>query len=136
MPDLDDGKWHEDFEKYLTKFRPLVPESLPQQELRLARTKPYFRFATAALGAIMLVILGFLSFRMLNQGAPERAISTSVQTHSLEQPLTIRNVDQLLADAPSYKSAIDQLALPRVSSVPAKERQSALAVLAKEKIKL
>jgi hypothetical protein len=48
----------------------------------------------------------------------------------------MRDANSLLASAPSYKAVLDEMAFhPRGSTVP-KDKQSAVAVLSKEKIKL
>jgi hypothetical protein len=60
----------------------------------------------------------------------------SVTVNAPMQPLTMRDANALLATAPSYKAALDELAFHRQRSTVAKGKQSGLAVLAKEKIKL
>jgi hypothetical protein len=52
------------------------------------------------------------------------------------QPLTMRDANALLATAPSYKAALDEMAFHHQPSTVPKDKQSGLAVLAKEKIKL
>jgi hypothetical protein len=47
----------------------------------------------------------------------------------------MRDANTLLATAPSYKMALDEMAFHRRSTVP-KDKQSAVEVLAKERIKL
>lgn len=135
MPDLDD----EQFEKYLKGFRPLPPDALPVRDLGplpARRARPLL-LATAGLGAIAAVILGVASFHVLNHHtSSETRPSTSVRGPVPGQPLTLRDANALLEAAPSYKSAMDELAFPRESSTMPNKNQSALAVLAKEKIQL
>jgi hypothetical protein len=78
-----------------------------------------------------------ISLRIPSHQIPsERDHPALIQAHAPTQPLTIHDVDALLAKSSSFKSLMDELAFPaNVSTVP-KEKQSALAVLAKEKIKL
>jgi hypothetical protein len=131
VPDLDD----EQFEKYLTRFRPLIPDPLPVRKLKPMR-RPRL-LATAVLGAVAIVILGVVSFRILDRHPPAGSQrSASVENLGPAHPLTLREANALLETAPSYKSAMDDLAFPRQSSTVPKENQSALALLAKEKIKL
>lgn len=134
MPDLAD----EQFEKYLEEFCPLVPDALPLTELRPERHRPRtLILATAALAAVAMVILGVASFQRLNhRSSSETGSSISVRGPVPAHPLTLRQADALLETAPSYKSAMDELAFPPQSSAVPKENQSALAVLAKEKMKL
>jgi hypothetical protein len=48
----------------------------------------------------------------------------------------MHDANALLAKAPSCKALMNELALRPSSSTPSKKKQSAFAVLAKEKIKL
>ena len=59
----------------------------------------------------------------------------SIELALPKQALTMREANALLASAPSYKAAVDSMAFHNQGSFP-KDKQSALAVLAKEKIKL
>jgi len=134
VPDLDD----EQFETYLREFRPLVPDAPPVRDLRPARNRrrPLI-LAAVALGVVASVILGVASFRLLNyRGSIDFNRTASVGGLVSRQPLTLRDVNGLLATAPSYKSAMDELVFPRHRSIVPDQSQSALAVLAKEKIKL
>ncbi len=134
MPDLDDDQ----FEKYLKKFRPLVPESLPAGELRPARHRARPLLLTAAaVGMAAIVILGVARLRVISRpGSTEPEHSAWVERRGPAHPLTLRDANALLATAPSYKSAMDELVLPRRRSTAPNETQSALTVLAKERIKL
>jgi hypothetical protein len=130
VPDLDD----EQLETYLKRFRPLLPDALPSGEVRRA---PQRRLSLAiwALGAVAVLIWGLVSIRN-HAFSGESSHSASVEIIVPSQPLTMREVNALLATAPSYKSVMDELALPGHTATVPKEKQSALAVLAKEKIKL
>jgi hypothetical protein len=134
VPNLDD----EQFEKYLKGFRPLLPDALPVRDFGpppARRVRPLL-FATAGLGAIA-AILGIASFHVLNHhSSVQPDHSASVENLVPAHPLTLREANALLETAPSYKLAMDELAFPRQSSAVSKQNQSALAVLAKEKMKL
>ena len=128
MPTLDDD---ERFESYLRQFRPLVPEALPIPR----RPRSVTWIWAAAFAAV--VILGVLGLRMVSHRTGRQGTTpASVEVVQPTRPLTMRNANALLASAPSYKAAVDSMAFhPQDSTIP-KDKQSALAVLAKEKIKL
>jgi hypothetical protein len=131
VPDLDD----EQFEEYLKRFRPLVPDPLPVRKLGPA-PRPLI-LAAAALGTVAIIVLGVASLRILKQhGSVAPDHSASVENLVPARPLTLRDANVLLETSPSYKSAMDELAFPCQRSTVPKENQSALALLAKEKIKL
>lgn len=126
----------ERFESYLKQFRPLLPDALPTP----TRERPSSRhrnFAIWSVGAAAVIILGAIGWRMIpgrlsgRPGNPQPvAVSAPIR------PLTMRDANALLATAPSYKAVLDEMAFhPRPSTVP-NDRQSAVAVLSKEKIKL
>lgn len=131
MPDLD----NERFEKYLKQFRPLVPDDLPV-EIRPAPRR-HLALAIWAMGAVAMVIFGVTSLRILNHRVPDQSShSVSVKLPAPTPSLTMRHANNLLATAPSYKAVMNELAFPPKSSSISKDKQSALAVLGKEKIKL
>lgn len=89
---------------------------------------------TAAAATVILSVAGFRILNRHSSGEPSHSIS--VEGFVPGQPLTLRDANGLLATAPSYKSAMDELASPRQSSTVPSQKESALAALAKEKIKL
>jgi hypothetical protein len=128
-PDENDG-----FEAYLKQFRPVAPDALPQriQQSRRSRSLLWMWAAGFATVAILGSVALQVSSRVRQQGtAPAR-----VEAVRLGQPLTIRNANALLAAAPSYKAAMDSMVFQHQDSTIPENQQSALAVLAKEKIKL
>jgi hypothetical protein len=58
------------------------------------------------------------------------------ERHAPSEPLTIRNANAWLATAPSFKAAVDDLAFRSQTSPLPQDKQSAVAVLSKEKIGL
>ena len=131
MPDLDSER----FVKYLKQFRPLVPDDLPV-EIRLA-PRSHLALAIWAMGAVAIVIFGVTSLRILNHRVPDQSnLSVSIKLPTPTLSLTMRHANNLLATAPSYKAVMNELAFPPKSSSISKDKQSALAVLGKEKIKL
>jgi hypothetical protein len=131
VQDLD----NERFEKYLKQFRPLVADDLPV-EIRPAPRR-YLAVAVWPMGAVAVVILVLTSLRILNHRVTDQANhSFSIKLPEPTPSLTIRRANNLLATAPSYKAVMNELAFPAKSSSISKDKQSALAVLGKEKIKL
>lgn len=131
MPTLDEDR----FETYLRQFQPVVPDRLPVKERREGRWRYWVQISLA--GATAIVILGSVTFRILmHRVAQKHENPISVEMIELTQPLRIADANTLLATAPSYRSAMRELAFsPAVSTFP-KNKHSAFAVLAKEKTKL
>lgn len=132
MPDSDDER----FETYLKQFRPLLPDALPAKGIGPDRRRRLV-FTICAVGSVIaMVILGVATLRVRNQRITGES-DQSVTVNGVEPtPLTMRSANALLANAPSYKAAMNELAFPVESSTIPKDKQSALAVLGKEKINL
>ena len=131
MPNLDDER----FEKYLKQFRPLAPDGLPA-EIRPAPRR-HLALAAWAVGAVATVIFGVVILRILEHRVPDQPNHTaSVKLSAATSSLTMRHANDLLLKAPSYKAAMNELAFPSKSSTISNDKQSALAVLSKEKIRL
>jgi hypothetical protein len=131
----------ERFEIYLKKFRPLMPDALLVSERRPVPRRR-FVLAIGVAGALAMVIIGIASLRIFHHPmAVDSDRSGSLRSSSLQwpaptPPLTMRDANALLAKAPSYKALMNELALRPNGSTPSKKKQSAFAVLGKEKIKL
>lgn len=136
----------ERFEIYLKKFRPLMPDALLVSERRPVPRRR-FVLAIGVAGALAMVIIGIASLRIFHHPmAVDSDRSGSLRSSSLRSsslqwpaptpPLTMRDANALLAKAPSYKALMNELALRPNGSTPSKKKQSAFAVLGKEKIKL
>lgn len=128
MPILDD----EQFENYLKEFRPVASEPLSLQiEKQLSRARRPFVLAAWAAACAASVLLAFLWWPR-----PKPAQPMSVPQVAASQSLTIGRANSLLTHAPSLKEAFDELSFqPKPASQP-EGKQSALAVLGKENIKL
>jgi hypothetical protein len=126
----------ERFENYLRQFRPLVPDALPIQRRESASSR-YRVLAIWCAGAAAVIVVGTFGFRMIRSRVSQSPrTSEPVVLNAPMRPLTMSAANALLATAPSYKSALDEMAFhPQRSTVP-KDKQSAISVLAKEKIKL
>ena len=132
MPNPDDQ-----FEAHLKSFQPLIPDPLPALEhTRVVRRLPRLAGWIAA-GAVMAI------FAVLAWRAQKAQVVVPVVTkldsgdmRPLRGPLTQQNINEWLARAPSFKTAVDHLGFrPETSSIQ-QGKQSAVAVLSEERIKL
>ena len=133
MPTPEDEK----FECYLKAFRPLTPDPLPADGLVRApqRWQALRLWGAVAAALLMIGIAGLLSsVRYLPQNHTAR--NPPLVGWFAPVPLTLRTANASLASAPSYKAAFDHLAFRSQSSKLPEGKQSAIAVLAKEKVKL
>ena len=131
MPTLDDDR----FEAYLRQFQPVVPDGLPVKERSNGRWRHWVQISLA--GATAIVILGSVTFRIIKHRVAQKPGNPiSVEMIEPTHPLRIADANTLLATAPSYRSAMQELAFRPEGSTFPKNKHSALAALAKEKIKL
>jgi uracil-DNA glycosylase len=131
VPTLDDER----FETYLKRFRPMVPDGLPIKKRKRESWRFWLQIAVA--GATVIVILGSAALRItMNRVGHKPGNPRPVAVIEMTRPLRIGDANALLTTAPSYESAIRDLAFRPERSIFPKTKQSALAVLAKEKIKL
>lgn len=131
-----DHRHDERFETYLRKFRPQVPDPLPAREMKRA-SRPHFGLTIWAAGcALTVAILLAATLRIVSQRRAEESHHAAAVKLTVSTPLTMRRANDLLAAAPSYKDLMNQLTFPSNSPLLPKDKQSALAVLSKEKIKL
>ena len=122
----------ERFEAYLKQFKALSPDPLPLEHRQSLRTRWIVGIAAA--------VTAILSFTALHtsrgHGTTSVVNPVRVEAHAPSQPLTLRSANDMLRTQPSYKAALDALAISdRKSAIP-DDKQSAIAVLAKERIKL
>lgn len=133
IPDND-----EQFERFLKQFRPLAPEPLSSRKHGGATRSPFVLAAWAAAVAAVL-IAAWLSMhpRPNPTPSPEGTASlTRVEQLINPQPLTIGSANALLAHAPSFKAAVDQVGFQSQATQLSKGTHSALAALSKENTKL
>jgi len=126
----------EKFEAHLKQFRPVDPQPFPV-ERRVHAPQRWFVLAAWAAAAAAVVAVAVLGFHP-RPGRIAPPVETFAIADQLVKPqtLTIRTANALLATAPSFKEAIDQMAFPpKPAPLPA-DKHSALAELSKEKIKL
>jgi hypothetical protein len=127
---------NEQFEAYLKRFHPIAPEPVPTLSVGpSSRRSPPLEIWLAPVAAILLigvVILHVRSRIVVSKTASDAAIS---ERHTPSEPLTI-SANAWLATAPSFKAGVDDLAFcPQTNPLP-QGKQSAVAVLSKEKIRL
>ena len=126
MPILDD----EQLERYLKEFHPLAPESLLIEEQPNRARRPWVLTAWAAACAAPLLLV------LLVWHGPKPPQPAIVPQLAGSQSLTIGRANALLVRAPSLKEAFDQLSFPSQPVSQPAGKQSALAVLSKDNIKL
>ena len=133
MPIRDD----EQFENYLKEFRPVMPEPLTVKEEVRTKRRPLVLAAWAAVAVILVIVM--LSIRFYQRPSPMQEAGTSsprVEPLNGPQPLTIASANELLAQAPSFKAAVESVVFQPGAEPVAEGKHSALALLSKEKIKL
>lgn len=127
----------EKFEFYLKEFHPLTPAPLPAHAfVRVPRSsRPLQLWGAFAFAVLIIGIAGVLmQLRHIPEGP--KAGNEAPAGLFVPTPLTLRSANASLASAPSYKAALDNMAFRSQSSTVPQGKQSAVAILAKEKIKL
>jgi hypothetical protein len=133
---INDPPIDEKFEAHLKQFRPLAPQPLPV-ESRVRVPRRWLVFTAWAATAAAVVVIAVLAFHA-RPGRIAPPVERFAIADQLVKPrsLTIRTANALLATAPSFKDAIDEIAFPlKPAPLPA-DKHSALAELSKEKTKL
>ena len=125
------------FEAYLKRFQPLLPDPLPAPEhTRVVRRLP--RLAGWIAGVAVMTIVGVLALRVYRPQVVIPAV-TNLESSDMRPPmgpLTQQNTNEWLVRAPSFKTAVDHLGFrPETSSIQ-QDKQSAVAALSEERIKL
>jgi hypothetical protein len=128
----------EQFEAYLKRFHPIAPEPVPTLSIshssRRSLSLGTWLAAVAAILVMGAVILHIRNNRVVvSNTAGDAAIA---ERHAPSEPLTMRSANAWLATAPSFKAAVDDLAFRSQTSPLPQGKQSAVAVLSKEKIRL
>jgi hypothetical protein len=133
VPMLDDER----FEKYLKQFRPIMPDALSLRQEGQGSWRRLSPLRKWALGVAAIVIIGTVA-AYIGKGRVAHKVDNPASLEAVVpmQPLTMRDANALLSTAPSYKAAVDSLAFRSQGAMIPKDKQSAFAVLAKEKIKL
>jgi len=128
----------EQFEAYLKRFHPIAPEPLPTLSVgHPSRRSPPLGIWLAAVAAILVVGAVILHIRSNRVVVSKTASAVPfAEWHAPSEPLTMRSANAWLATAPSFKAAADGLAFRSQPSPLPQGKQSAVAVLSKEKIRL
>jgi len=128
----------EQFEVYLKRFHPLAPEPVPTLRVGYAsRRSLSFGTWLAAVAAVVFIGAAILHIRSSRVVVPNtvRDVAFAERPAPLE-PFTMRSANAWLATAPSFKAAVDELAFRSPTSPLPQGKQSAVAVLSKEKVKI
>jgi hypothetical protein len=128
----------EQIEAYLKRFHPIAPEPIPILSVGHSSWRsPPLGIWLAAVATILVlgaVILHIRSSRIVvSNTASDAAVA---EQHAPSEPLTMRTANAWLATAPSFKAAVDDLAFRSQPSPLPQGKQSAVAMLSKEKIRL
>lgn len=128
----------EQFEAYLKRFHPITPEPVPTLSVgHSSRRSPPLGIWLAAVAAILVIGSVILHVRSSRIVVSNKASDAAVSGwHAPSEPLTMRSANAWLATAPSFKAAVDDLAFRSQTSPLPQGKQSAVAVLSKEKIRL
>jgi hypothetical protein len=128
----------EQFEAYLKRFHPIAPEPVPTLSVsHSSRRSLPFGTWLAAVAAILVIGAVILHIRSNRVVVSNRAGDAGIaDRHAPSEPLTMRSANAWLATAPSFKAAVDDLAFRSQTSPLPQGKQSAVAVLSKEKIRL
>jgi hypothetical protein len=137
---LDDKQ----FEAYLKRFQPIGPEPIPIPPIdrESQRTDSVWNWrgtAATAFFLVLVIVIGSLILRVRNKRVvvSHRTHYVAVaERHAPAEPLTMRSANAWLVAAPSFKAAVDDLAFQSQTSELTQGKQSAVAVLSKEKIRL
>ncbi len=129
MPPSDDER----FENYLKQFRPLSPEVLHIEKQRGARLRLPVLGVWAAAAVVLITVL-FMMWPRSQPAHVGQGTGSFAQFEPLSnrQSLTLGSANALLARAPSFKAAVDQLAHRPQTKQLAEGMQSLLTVLSKE----
>lgn len=128
---------NEQFEAHLKRFQPIAPEPVPAISV-VSSTRRSTSLGTWLAAVAAILVLGALVLHRGNRAVvPNRSSDAAFAgRRALSEPLTMQSANSWLAKAPTFKAALDGLAFrPQTSPVP-QDKQSAVAVLSKEKIRL
>jgi hypothetical protein len=129
----------EQFEAYLKRFRPIAAEPISTLSVGHSFRRRSFHLGVrlAAVAAILIIGAVIWHIRSNRTVVPNTGGDAAVaERHAPLEPLTMRSANAWLATAPSFKAAVDDLAFRSQTSPLPQGKQSAVAVLSKEKIRL
>lgn len=129
----------EQFEAYLKRFQPIVAEPIRRPGAGHSSLNSPSREIWLVAVAVLLVVIGTIILHVrssrffVSNTASDIAVA---ERHAPSEPLTMRSANAWLATAPSFKAAVDDLAFRSQTGGLPQGKQSAVAVLSKEKIRL
>jgi hypothetical protein len=128
----------QNFEAHLKQFRPLAPGPLQIEGLGSAPRHPFLLAAWTAAAAAALVVAVIVFHSRTGEPRATPPIESLAGAEQLVNTpsLTIRSANALLASAPSFQAAVDEMAFSAKATPLPKDKHSALAELSKEKTKL
>jgi hypothetical protein len=128
----------EQFEAYLKRFHPIAAEPVPTLSVGHSSRRSLSLGIWLGAVAAILVIGAFILHIRGNKDVVSNTASDAAfaERHAPSEPLTMRSANAWLAAAPSFKAAVDGLAFRSQTSPLPQGKQSAVAVLSKEKIRL
>ncbi|HEV2383080.1 MAG TPA: hypothetical protein VG206_25210 [Terriglobia bacterium] len=136
MPTPDDER----FKQYLSEFKPVPARPLPIERRAPAIWRSWV-FALPAVAALTVLVAAFFAVHLHRKPAGAAIVKSPANPTAIEQlansqPLTLHRANDLLAQAPSFKAALDNVAFQRQRGDLPKGSKSALSTLGKEDIKL
>jgi hypothetical protein len=134
VPIRDDER----FEHYLKQFRPIPPDSLQGKRHGRGTRRSFMFVAWAALAAAVLLAAALMMNSRRQPTHPPGGTESAAgpEQPAKSQPLTIGSTNDLLAHAPSFEAAVNQVAFQSQATPSSKGMHSALAVLSEENITL
>ena len=99
---------------------------------------PWSWLAVAAV-FVLVIVSGYFILRVQSNQVVVSNTGHDValaERHAPAEPFTMRSANAWLLTAPSFKAAVDGLAFCPQTSTPTQGKQSAVAALSKEKIRL
>jgi hypothetical protein len=127
----------EQFEAYLKRFQPIAPEPVATFGVGHSSRRPLSLRTWLAIAAILVVGAVISHIRSTRGVVPNTPTDVAVNVrHAPSEPLTMGSANVWLATTPSFKAALDDLAFRSQTRPLPQGKQSAVAVLSKEKIKL
>lgn len=129
----------EQFEDYLKRFHPVALEPVPT----LSTGHSFQRSRRLEIGLAVATVLVVLGLAMLHVRSRRNVASSPASDAAVAErrtpppgPLTMRSANAWLSAAPSFKAALDDLTFRAEARSLPQGKQSAVAALSKEKIRL
>lgn len=127
----------EQFEAYMKRFHPIAPEPVPTAGTARSSRRSISLWIGVGAAAVLVMGVLVLQIRSNRDVVPNTMRDVALaERPAPSEPLTVRSANTWLEAAPSFKAAVDGLAFRSQSSPLPQGKQSAVAVLGKEKIKL